>query len=228
MSYKSDASANWEPNTVLDEAVAAFRDGDPVLVYDDKSRENEVDLMFPATAVTPDRVAILRNDAGGLLCVALGNEVADAFSLPFLQEELDHPAAAAHNLEYDDRSSFSLTVNHRDTRTGITDRDRTKTVRALGTAAEDPQCVNFADTFRSPGHVHLLKAAPGLLQNRAGHTEMGIVLAKAAHRTPAVALCEMLDDDTGGALSWRDAQTYASQNDIPLVRGDQVKRLQRA
>lgn len=225
MSYKSEASANWEPKVVLDEAVAAFRDDDPVLVYDDKSRENEVDMMFPAAAVTPDRVATLRNDAGGLLCVALGNEVANAFSLPFLQDELDHPAAAAHDLKYDDRSSFSLTVNHRDTRTGITDQDRAKTVAALGTAASDPEHADFGNTFRSPGHVHLLKAAPGLLHDRAGHTEMGIVLAKAANRVPAVALCEMLDDDTGGALSWPEALTYARQNDIPLVRGEQVKRL---
>lgn len=228
MSYKSDGGPDWEGNVVLGKAVAAFRNGGPVLIYDDESRENEVDLMFPAAAVTPHRVASLRNNAGGLLCVALGNEVADVFALPFLQDELDHPAAADHNLEYDDRSSFSLTVNHRDTRTGITDRDRAKTIRALGTAANDPDSIDFADTFRSPGHVHLLKAAPRLLQDRAGHTELSIVLAKAAGREPAVAICEMLDDDTGGALSWTDARTYARQNDIPLVRGEQIKHLQRA
>jgi 3,4-dihydroxy-2-butanone 4-phosphate synthase len=77
-------------STALDRAIAAFREGRPVLVHDAADREGEVDLVYPASAVTPEAVARMRNDAGGLVCAALTDEVAEAFDLPLLQEALDH------------------------------------------------------------------------------------------------------------------------------------------
>src|SRR5699024_1373562 len=74
-------------------ATDAFRAGDPVLIHDAADREGEVDLVYPAEAVTPDALARLRNDAGGLVCVALSDAVARAFALPFAREIIDHPAA---------------------------------------------------------------------------------------------------------------------------------------
>jgi 3,4-dihydroxy 2-butanone 4-phosphate synthase len=199
--------------------VAAFRAGDPVCIHDADDREGETDLVYPAGSVTPAAVSRLRNDAGGLICVAFSNAVAESFDLPFMQEYLDHPAAAAHDLGYDDRSSFSLTVNHRDTYTGITDEDRSLTIRSLAEAAADPAGTDFGGTFRSPGHVHLLRAAPDLLDQREGHTELGIALAAAADQPPAVVVCEMLDDESGGALPKDRAREYAAANDIPYVEG---------
>ncbi|MFB6164690.1 MAG: 3,4-dihydroxy-2-butanone-4-phosphate synthase, partial [Haloarculaceae archaeon] len=105
----------------IDAAIAAVRAGEPVLIHDAADREGETDLVYPAGAVTPAAVARMRNDAGGLVCTALSHAVAEAFDLPFMQDVLDHPATADHELGYDERSSFSLTVNHRDTFTGITD-----------------------------------------------------------------------------------------------------------
>ncbi len=119
-------------NSAFEEALEALRAGDPVLVHDAADREGETDLIYHADAVTPDAVARMRNDAGGLICAALDHETAEAFDLPFLTEELDHPAASDHDLGYDERSSFSLTVNHRDTYTGVTDKDRSRTIQALG------------------------------------------------------------------------------------------------
>jgi 3,4-dihydroxy 2-butanone 4-phosphate synthase len=169
--------------------------------------------------VTPAAVARLRNDAGGLVCVAVSDAVAEAFGLPFLEDALDHPAAEDHDLSYDDRSSFSLSVNHRDTDTGITDEDRALTIRALASAAAAPERTEFDAEFRSPGHVSLLRAAPGLLADRRGHTELGIVLAEAADVPFAVVVCEMLDDETGGALSPADAALYAESHGIPYLEG---------
>jgi len=77
----------------------------------------------------------------------------------------------------------------------------------------------FADEFRTPGHVHLLRGAPGLLDERRGHTELGLALAREAGVAPAVAGCEMLDDETGGALSTADAEAYARRHDLPFVEG---------
>jgi 3,4-dihydroxy 2-butanone 4-phosphate synthase len=200
-------------------AIDAFRRGNPVCIHDAADREGETDLVYPAGAVTPDAVARMRNDAGGLVCVAVSDGVADAFDLPFVQDMLDHPAAADHDLAYDDRSSFSLTVNHRDTDTGITDDDRALTITALAEAAADPAATDFAGTFRAPGHVHVLRGAPDLLAEREGHTELGLALAAAADLPPAVVVCEMLDDESGRALPPAAAKAYARRTDIPYVEG---------
>ena len=227
----------------VDAAVSAFAAGRPVLVHDAADREGEVDLVYPAGAVEPADVARMRNDAGGLICVALSDAVCTAWELPFRQTLVDHPAGASHELDYDERSSFSLTVNHRDTFTGITDSDRALTIAELGTAADDirrartvagadatgaiaPDAAAFAERFRAPGHVHLLRGAPGLLDDRKGHTELGLALAEAAGVAPAVVVCEMLDDETGEALSPTAARAYADRNGFPYVEGsDIVSRL---
>ncbi|NGM67822.1 3,4-dihydroxy-2-butanone-4-phosphate synthase [Natronolimnobius sp. AArcel1] len=206
----------------FDHALESLRAGEPILVHDAADREGETDLIYHADAVTPDAVARLRNDAGGLVCVALGHDIAEAFDLPFYVDEIDHPAATGHELGYDDRSSFSVTVNHRDTYTGITDADRSKTIQELGAAATDPDATAFAAAFRVPGHVHLLKAAPDLLAQREGHTELGVALADAANRSPAVVVCEMLDDETGGALAPADARAYADRYDLAYLEGSAV------
>lgn len=211
-----------ESSATVDRAIAAFRRGRPVCLHDAADREGETDLVYPAGAVTPEAVARLRNDAGGLLCVALSHGVAEAFALPFRVETLDHPAAEDHDLAYDERSSFSLTVNHRETHTGITDEDRSLTVRALAEAAATPAETDFAAEFRSPGHVHLLRAAEGLLADRQGHTELALALADAADLPPAVAVCEMLDDETGQALTPEDAAAYASREGLAYIEGAQL------
>ncbi|WP_134668372.1 3,4-dihydroxy-2-butanone-4-phosphate synthase [Halorussus marinus] len=206
----------------VEAAVEAFREGSPVLVHDAADREGETDLIYPAGAVGPADVSRLRNDAGGLICVALADEVAEAFDLPFLEDALDHPASASHDLGYDERSSFSLPVNHRDTYTGITDEDRARTIAELAAAAADPDGTDFAAEFRAPGHVNVLRAAPDLLADREGHTELGIALAAAADREPAVVVCEMLDDETGGALSPADARAYADRYGFPYLEGSDI------
>jgi len=218
----SDAVTGRTDTGTVERAVEAVRQGGPVLVHDAADREGETDILYPAGAVTPDSVAHMRNDAGGLVCVALSNAVAEVFELPYAQEALDHPAAADHDLGYDERPSFSLTVNHRDTYTGITDEDRALTVTELAAAASDPATAAFADEFRSPGHVHLLRGAPGLVADRKGHTELALTLAAAADRPPAMVVCEMLDDETGGALSPTAARAYADRHDLVYVEGADI------
>jgi len=214
----SQPKAALEPGAV-ERAVKAFAAGEPVLIHDFDDREGEVDMVYPAADVDERAVSRLRNDAGGLICVALGPEVADAFDLPFLADVIDHPVAESEHLGYDERSSFSLTVNHRDTYTGITDADRALTISRLGESAADPDAVDFPREFRAPGHVHLLRASRYGLSDRRGHTEMGVALAHEAGRPPAAVVCEMLSDDTGDALSIEEARAYAEANDIPYVEG---------
>ncbi|PSQ31927.1 3,4-dihydroxy-2-butanone-4-phosphate synthase [Halobacteriales archaeon SW_6_65_46] len=211
-----------QSSTVVDAAVAAFQRGEPILVHDAADREGETDLVYPAHAVDTDAVARLRNDAGGLICVALSDQIAASWSLPFAQDTVDHPAATDHELTYDERSSFSLTVNHRETFTGITDADRALTISRLGEAARAPDTTEFAAEFRAPGHVHLLRAAPELLGDRQGHTELAVAVANAADQPAATVVCEMLDDETGGALSPTDARAYADRNGLVYVEGSEL------
>lgn len=203
-------------------AIAALQQGDPVLVFDSDDREGEADMIYAAESLTAEDVARLRNDAGGLVCTAISYEVAETFDLPYLDDSIDHPASKDLDLGYDERSSFSLSVNHRDTFTGITDEDRARTITAIGDAAADPSGTTFAEEFRAPGHVSLLKAAPNGLDDREGHTEMGVALAKAAGCAPAAVVCEMLDDTTGDALSKADVRDYASRRNIPYVEGSEI------
>ena len=211
--------------TGVDAALAAFAAGDPVCIHDFADREGETDIVYPAEAVDTDAVAHMRNDAGGLICVAVDDQVGDAFELPFLADALDHPAVD-DDPEYDDRSSFSLPVNHRDTFTGITDADRALTITELAKAAAavaaDPDAYgpeDFAAEFRAPGHVHVLRGAAGGLDDRVGHTELGLALAAAVDAAPAAVVCEMLDDETGDALAPADAAAYAERRGIPYVEG---------
>ena len=144
-------TTNWQgADGAVDRALAAFCSDEPVLIHDAADREGETDFVYPAGAVTPVAVARLRHDAGGLVCVALSHTVAVAFDLPFVQDIIDHPAATDHDLGYDERSSFSLTVNHRDTYTGITDADRAMTITTLAEAAAAPTDTDFAEVFRAP------------------------------------------------------------------------------
>lgn len=219
----SDVTEN--SNDPIERALSAMRSGKPICVHDFDDREGETDLIYPAAAVEPADVRRLRKDAGGLICVALADEIAEAANLPYLVDAVDHPAVEDDTLAYGDRSSFSFTVNHRDTFTGITDKDRALTIAELGRfAGENPgvDAQTFAERFRIPGHVHLLRAAPGLLADRRGHTELGIALAREAGLEPAVVVCEMLDDESDGAMPPERAREYAVAHGLPFLVGEQI------
>ncbi|MGM0604782.1 MAG: 3,4-dihydroxy-2-butanone-4-phosphate synthase [Halobacteriota archaeon] len=227
--YETGTVGSFDSSSPLDRAIDAFRAGQPVLIHDFEDREGETDIVYPAGAVEPTDVVRLRTDAGGLICVAVSDPVADAFGLPFLEDEIDHPSASSHDLAYDSRSSFSLPVNHRETYTGITDVDRSLTITELAAAATRAAAdasrytpETFAESFRSPGHVHVLRGAPNLLSDRTGHTELGLALASAAGLPPAVVVCEMLDGATGVAKTPADARSYAEANDLVYVEGQTV------
>jgi 3,4-dihydroxy 2-butanone 4-phosphate synthase len=212
--------------STVEDCIGAFGRGEPVLIHDAADREGETDLVYPAGTITPDAVARMRNDAGGLVCVALSHTVCESFDLPFVQDVIDHPVSADHDLAYDERSSFSLTVNHHETFTGITDEDRALTITRLADATIAPNDFDFAGEFHAPGHVHLLRGAPNLLTDRQGHTELGLALAAAADQPPAVVVCEMLDDETGEARSPAAARAYADRHGFVFAEGrDLVERL---
>ncbi len=207
-----------------------------VLLHDSTSREDEVDMVIAAEKVEPAHVARMRRDAGGLICIALHPRAAENLGLPFLTD-IYGSAAEAHgvlevtkpnDLPYDERSAFSIAVNHRRTFTGITDTDRALTISELGKisarALNGSAVEEFGREFRSPGHVPLLRAAKGLLAERQGHTELTVALIELAGLTPATAICEMLDAETHRALSAEGAGEYAAENGLVCLESKDVIR----
>ncbi|MFA5398103.1 MAG: 3,4-dihydroxy-2-butanone-4-phosphate synthase [Methanogenium sp.] len=215
---------------MIEKALEAFKRGEFVLLYDFDDREGETDFAIRSDAVTPAHIVRMRKDGGGLICTALHPQAAKNFGLPFASEILQptHLAEQAGEIPYDRRnhSSFSLWVNHRDTFTGITDIDRALTVTRL--AEQVKKTLNgggdtFAADFRTPDHMALLRAADTLLDQREGQTELSIALAEMAGVTPAVTICEMLDETTGRALTKENARKYADLHGFVFLEGSEVK-----
>ncbi len=217
-------------------AIESVRNGNMVLLFDDDDREGETDLVIPAKSVTPADVARMRHDGGGLICVAIHATAAQRLGLPFISDVLHSVSLNGHrslrtlvekkgDIPYDSRSSFSLWVNHRDTFTGITDNDRTLTINKIGETVErvlNGEKIDFGRDFRSPGHVALLRAASGLLDERRGQTELSVQLALMAGICPSMVVCEMLDDRTGKALSKEDAKKYSIHYNMPFIEGKNI------
>lgn len=219
---------------MLADAIAALQAGRFVLVHDDEGRENEIDMVVAAEHVTPRHVATMRRDAGGLLCLAIANEITTKLGLVYMHDMISgmgkvNPVFSKltqGRAAYGDRPSFSIAVNHRSTFTGITDIDRALTIskmaevcKNIGSRGVD----DFARDFRAPGHVPILIAAKGLLSERGGHTELCVYLMKLANMTPAVAICEMMDAETHRALTVEKARKYAASAGIPLIEASELK-----
>ena len=218
----------------LNEAIATLKAGKLVMVYDGKGRENEVDLVVAAEHITPKHVASIRTDAGGLICLAISNEIAAKLGLAYMHDMI----ATFGNINpifsrltegraaYGDRPSFSISINHRDTFTGITDQDRALTISKMAAVCKNIETTGveeFAKGFRAPGHVPILIASKRLLQDRMGHTELCVYLARLANIAPAIVMCEMMDSNTHKALSVEDARKYAGKFGIPLVDAGELK-----
>ncbi|MCZ7381983.1 MAG: 3,4-dihydroxy-2-butanone-4-phosphate synthase [Candidatus Methanoperedens sp.] len=220
----------------LNEAIDAIRKGKMILLYDADDREGETDLVIPAISITPADVARMRRDGGGLICVAIHGSAAEKLGLPFMSDVLRSVSLNGNkalrtlvekkgDIPYDSRSSFSLWVNHRNTFTGITDNDRALTIKKIGETVQrvlKGEIIDFGEEFRSPGHVALLRAASGLLNERRGQTELSIELALKAGINPSMVVCEMLDDKTGKALSKEDARKYSIKNNMPFIEGKNI------
>lgn len=231
------ATPKTDGSPALRSACRAFQQGRFAMIYDGDEREGEVDLFLPAQHATPTAIGRLRNEAGGLVFVALGPRVHEALGLPFLHELMHEgadrwpvlEALTPDALPYDARSSFSLSVNHRETFTGITDEDRALTVKELGRLASLEPCLDrdalaerFTERFRAPGHVHLCSAADGLLDNREGHTELAVALARIAGVPEAVVGAEILDGEV--AMTPGRARQRAEAHGMPFVDADEIRR----
>src|SRR5271167_1788881 len=161
--------------STIEEAVEQLRRGGMVVVVDDEDRENEGDLVMAAERVTPEAVNFMLKHARGLITVPLTAARLAA---------LDLPQMVSHNTSHQGTAfTVSVGATHQIT-TGISAHDRAATIRAL----VDP--VTRPDDLSRPGHVFPLRATPGGVLRRAGHTEAAVDLVTLAGLEPGGALCE--------------------------------------
>ena len=218
----------------ISEAVTALQNGNFVLIHDDKNREDEIDMVVSAENILPKHISVMRKDAGGLICTAISKEISIKLGLPYIYDILKIFGNSNRSISmitkntspYGDKPSFSITLNHVNTYTGITDYDRALTISSLSKICKglNPEDENnnlileeFQNNFITPGHVPILIASKGLLNERMGHTEMSIFLTKIANITNVATICEMLDPNNYKALSYRDACKYAQDNNIVML-----------
>lgn len=220
----------------LDEAINSLRRGEFVLLHDSGGRENEIDMVVAAQFVTPEHVSRMRQNAGGLICLAIKDSFAHTLNLQYMHRILsrsDDVDAESKQMimgvaPYGDHPTFSISINHKKTFTGITDLDRALTIREMANLYDSQdQKKEFVSSFKTPGHIPLLLASDGLLESRRGHTEMSVYLADLAKLVPVTAICEMMDSQTYSALTVEKAQKYAQENAIPFVDGKELLEFSR-
>jgi len=220
----------------IEEASNNLRHGKFILIFDDEKREGETDLVIASEFATPESIKTMRKDGGGLIFLMTSKRVADKLKLPFLADMYTdindkYPVLKAlvpNDIPYDAKSSFSLYINHRKTFTGITDIDRSLTMKqfALFTKKIETLDDGFATTmfgkeFRSPGHIPICVAAEKLLDERKGHTELVISMMEMAGLSPAGSGCEIMGDN-GKALSKNKAIQYAKKHNLAFLEGKEI------
>lgn len=185
--------------STIPEAVEAIRQGKVVIVVDDEDRENEGDFVAAAENATPEMINLLLSGRGDF-CMPILPEAADRLKItPLVNDNTSNLATA-----------FLTPLDHISARTGITAEERATCVRAIADPNSKPE------DFQRPGHVHMLKAQPGGVLRRAGHTEAAVDLARMAGLTPAGVICEILDED--GNRATRDLLCeIAAEHGLPII-----------
>ena len=190
-----------KPNlATTDEIVAEARAGRMFILVDDENRENEGDLIIPATKVTPEAINFMAKYGRGLICLAMEGAHIDRLGLP--------PMVRDNKSKYN--TAFTVSIGAREgIGTGISAYDRARTVQV----AADPD--SGPEDIVSPGHVFPLRAADGGVRERAGHTEAAVEIARLAGFPGAAVLCEVLKDD-GGMARLPDLLRFAALHKIKV------------
>lgn len=182
-------------------ALEAMRLGVPVILLDDFDRENEADLIVAADKLTVETMALMIRECSGIVCLCLTADKVRELELA--------PMAADNGSRYG--TPFTVSIEARDgVTTGVSAADRVTTVRAASAAGAQPHAIV------SPGHVFPLRATPGGVLARAGHTEGSVDLAVMAGLNPAAVLCELMNPD-GTMMRGEAIERFAELHGMPIL-----------
>ncbi|PHM61980.1 3,4-dihydroxy-2-butanone-4-phosphate synthase [Xenorhabdus ishibashii] len=194
-------SSYGTPFERVERALAALRAGQGVMVLDDENRENEGDMIFAAETMTVEQMALTIRHGSGIVCLCLTEERRQQLKLPMMVEN--------NSSQY--QTAFTVSIEAaQGVTTGVSAADRITTIQAA--IADDAQPSDLS----RPGHVFPLRAQPGGVLTRRGHTEATIDLVKMAGFKPAGVLCELTNDD-GSMARAPEVIEFARQYNMPVV-----------
>jgi len=196
--------------STIDDAVAAIRRGEVVVVVDAEDRENEGDFVCAAEKASAEIVNFMIRHGRGQVCMPILPDVARRLDLPMMVEANSTPLGTA----------FTVPVDHRSARTGITAAERATAIRAILDPASGP-----ADFVR-PGHLFPLVTKEGGVLRRAGHTEAAVDLARLAGLQPAGVLCEILDE-SGNRADREALFALAAEHSLQIISIEELIRWRR-
>ncbi|MET8580814.1 3,4-dihydroxy-2-butanone-4-phosphate synthase [Streptomyces collinus] len=186
-------------------AIEELRAGRPVIVVDDADRENEGDLVMAAEFATAEALGFFVRWTSGLICAPLAPEIADRLELPLMVPTASGAEATAYTVSVDAVGVGS----------GISAADRALTVRTLA----EPGC--RPDRLTRPGHVLPLRARPGGIAERRGHTEASVDLMRLAGLAPVAVISEVCEDD--GSVAHGDRlRAFAGEHGLALISIQQL------
>jgi 3,4-dihydroxy 2-butanone 4-phosphate synthase / GTP cyclohydrolase II len=194
-------STQTTPFATVEEALEDIAAGRMVVVVDDEDRENEGDLVMAAEFVSADDINFMATHARGWICLALSGQRCDELGLELMSLRNETPH----------QTPFTVTIEAREgVTTGISAADRAHTIRV----AVDPK--KGPEHIVKGGHVNPLKARPGGVLERTGHTEASIDLARLAGCTPAGVICEIMNED-GSMARVGDLQAYCFKHGLKMI-----------
>lgn len=195
----------------VESALQALRRGEGVLLVDSEDRENEGDIIFPAGTITAQQMALLIRHCSGIVCLCLKEEQIARLELPMMVTD--------NTSRYGTGFTVSIEAK-RGVTTGVSAADRVTTIRTA--IAQDASPSDLA----RPGHVFPLRAVPGGVLSRPGHTEGSIDLMELAGLTPAAVLCELMNDD-GTMAKIPEIQAFSRLHSMPVVSIEDIIEVRR-
>ncbi len=182
------------------EIIEEARNGRMFILVDEEDRENEGDLVIPGQMATPDAINFMAIHGRGLICLALTGERIDKLGLQLM--------SAANQSRHE--TAFTVSIEAREgVTTGISAHDRARTVAAAIDPASGPQDI------ATPGHVFPLRAKPGGVLVRAGHTEAAVDISRLAGLNPSGVICEIMKDD-GTMARLPDLVAFAQRHALKI------------
>ncbi|KIP07098.1 hypothetical protein PHLGIDRAFT_71650 [Phlebiopsis gigantea 11061_1 CR5-6] len=197
----------------VEDALAAFGRGEFLVVSDDESRENEGDLIIAASEVSTEKMAWMIKHTSGYICISLPSERLEELEIPMMVNQNEDPH----------RTAYTVTVDYKfGTTTGISAHDRALTARALASPHTTPSSLS------RPGHMVPLRARPGGVLTRPGHTESGVDLCGLTGLPLAGVLCELVNDDEQGTMMRRDAlRAFADKWGLKMISVEMIQQWRR-
>ncbi len=196
----------------MENALDALRSGQGILVTDDENRENEGDLIFAAETLTEEQMAMLIRECSGIVCLCLTDDRVRKLELPMMVED--------NSSRY--QTAFTVSIEAAEgVTTGVSAADRVATIRAA--IADDAK----PGDLHRPGHIFPLRARPGGVLERGGHTEATVDMARLAGLKPYGVLCELTNPD-GTMARLPQIADFAAKHAFPVLTVQDIVRYRKS